>query len=368
VQLAAALGTHDNLDRSYDSDVAQKKRQQAARTPNASRVILRCESLTSLRLLNKLGCALIVVSQMNKVSCVLFGLAMVLLTGPAPAFAATHQSAKTNARRGVIARDPYLGAIVIDMATSKVLFEDHADVKGYPASVLKLMDLFVILDKIEQKELSLRDPVPVSAKAAQASPSKVWLQPGETFPVEEMLYALMVQSANDAAVALAEKVGGSVDGFLELMNRKAQELGMSNTVFHSVNGLPPAHGRSHDVTTARDLALLCRELLSKHPEALRYTSTRERTFRPNAGKKTVRMTNHNHLLGHLAGCDGLKTGFIAQAGYSLAVTAWRNGHRVIAVVFDSVDSDTRDEKATQLVAKGFTALSGARLTTAASHP
>jgi D-alanyl-D-alanine carboxypeptidase (penicillin-binding protein 5/6) len=258
----------------------------------------------------------------------------------------------------VIARDPYLGAIVTEQSTGRVLFEDRADSKGYPASLLKLMDLFVVLDKIERKELSLHDQVPVSAKAARADPSKVWLDPKETFTVEELLYALMIQSANDAAVALAEKVGGSTSGFLELMNQKARDLGLSSTVFHSVNGLPPAPGEAHDVTTARDLSILCRELLLKHPEALRYTATRERVFRPNAGKKTVIMRNHNHLLGHLQGCDGLKTGYIGQAGWSLAVTAWRNGHRVIAIVLDSVDSDTRDNTGAKLVAKGFAALNG----------
>src|ERR1051326_2117175 len=151
-----------------------------------------------------------------------------------------------------------------------------------------------------------------------------------------MLYALMVQSANDAAVALAEKVAGSTEAFVDLMNRKAKDLGMTSTIFHSVHGLPPGHGQEHDVTTARDLSLLCRELL-KHPDTLRYTSTREHTFRPNAGSKTVIMRTHNHLLGHVDGCDGLKTGYIAQAGFSIAVTASRDHHRIVVVVLDSTD-------------------------------
>src|ERR1043165_6292724 len=152
----------------------------------------------------------------------------------------------------------------------------------------KLMDLLIILEKIERHELSLQDQVPVSAKAAKTGGSQVWLAEKESFPLDDMLYALMVQSANDAAVALAEKVAGSTDAFIELMNRKAKELGMNSTVFHSVHGLPPAASQEHDVTTARDFSILCRELL-KHPDALRYTSTRERSFRPNAGQKTVVM-------------------------------------------------------------------------------
>jgi D-alanyl-D-alanine carboxypeptidase (penicillin-binding protein 5/6) len=246
----------------------------------------------------------------------------------------------------------------VDAASGKVLFQDQADAKGYPASVLKLMDLLIILEKIEQKQLSLQDQVPVSAKAAQTGGSQVWLAEKESFTVDEMLYALMVQSANDAAVALAEKVAGSTDAFLELMNRRAKELGMNSTVFHSVHGLPPGKGQEHDVTTAHDLAILCREVL-KHPDTLRYTSTRERPFRPNLAGKTVIMRSHNHLLGHVDGCDGLKTGYIATSGYSIAVTAARNGQRVIAIVFDSTTLKVRDAKAAELVAKGFAALSAA---------
>jgi serine-type D-Ala-D-Ala carboxypeptidase (penicillin-binding protein 5/6) len=264
---------------------------------------------------------------------------------------ASSMAAKST-RSHTIARTPYLGAIVEDAATGKVLFEERADVKGYPASVLKLMDLLVILEKIEQGQLSLTDQVPVSAKAAKTGGSQVWLAEKESFTVDEMLYALMVQSANDSAVALAEKVAGSTDAFVELMNRKAKQLGMNSTVFHSVHGLPPAPGQEHDVTTARDLAILSRELL-KHSDTLRYTSTREKVFRPNGGSKTVVMRAHNHLLARVNGCDGLKTGYIAQSGFSIAVTAARNGQRVVVVVLDSTDLKTRDTKAAELVAKGF---------------
>ena len=139
----------------------------------------------------------------------------------------------------------------MDAATGKVLYEDHADTKGYPASVLKLMDLLIILEKIEQKQLSLEDQVPVSPKASHTGGSRVWLADKESFTLDEMLYALMIQSANDAAVALAEKVAGSTEAFTELMNRRAKELGMNSTLFHSVHGLPPGKGQEHDITTAR---------------------------------------------------------------------------------------------------------------------
>ncbi len=292
---------------------------------------------------------------------VFLAISVLLVSRPSTEAATSKRKTGTASERRsyTIAQDPYLGAIVVDAGTGTVLFEERADAKGYPASVLKLMDLLVILEKIEQGQLSLREQVPVSRKATMAAPSKVWLAQNESFSVDEMLYALMVHSANDVAVALAEKVGGSTDGFVELMNAKARALGMNNTEFHSVNGLPPARGEKDDVTTARDLSVLCREVL-KHPEALRYTSTRERVFRPNSDKRTLKLVNHNPLLRRVPGCDGLKTGFIAKAGFSIAVTAARDGHRVIVVVLGSTEAKRRDAKAAELVERGFAAITGTK--------
>ena len=285
----------------------------------------------------------------------LLALAGAILTGAQSARAAKPAVPAAKAAKPTIAQDPYLGAIVAEAATGKVLVEDKADAKCYPASMLKLMDLLIILEQIEQKKLTLQDQVPVSAKASHIGGSRVWLAEKESFTVDDMLYALMVQSANDVAVALAEKVAGSTEAFVELMNKRAHELGMTSTVFHSVHGLPPGIGQEHDVTTPRDFVLLCRELL-KHKDSLRYTSTRERAFRPNDAKHMVMMRTHDHLLGAVAGVDGFKTGYFAAAGYSIAVTAQRNGQRVIAVVVGSVDRKVRDAKAAELVAKGFLAL------------
>ena len=304
------------------------------------------------------------------------GLILFLIAGQWAAQAATHETGKSTAdsptaktaHKDTMARSPYLGAIVMDAASGRVLFEDQADAKGYPASVLKLMDLLIILEKIEQKQLSLQDQAPVSARASHTGGSRVWLREKESFTVDEMLYALMVQSANDAAVALAEKVAGTTDGFVELMNGKAKQLGMNSTLFHSVHGLPPGRGQEHDVTSARDLSVLCRELLLKHPDTLRYTSTRERPFRTSVPKKTVIMRTHNHLLGNVEGCDGLKTGYIAQSGFSIAVTASRHDRRIITIVLDSIDLKTRDSKAAELVAKGFAALDPASVSPAHPNP
>ena len=279
----------------------------------------------------------------------------------------TPSAARVVTLRNGIARNPYLGAIVLDAASGRVLIEDKPDARGYPASVLKLMDLLIILEKIQQHQLALTDQVVVSAKAAMTGGSQVWLAEKEVFTVDDLLYALMVQSANDAAVALAEKVAGTTDAFVELMNRRARELGMTSTLYHSVHGLPPGAGQEPDVTTARDLARLCLELL-RYPDTLRYTATRERPFRPNGGSKMVQMRTHNHLMAQVQGCDGLKTGFFTRAGFSIAVTASRNGQRIVAIVLGSVDRKLRDTKAAELVAKGFSSLPARPMSTLSPTP
>ncbi len=293
---------------------------------------------------------------MNRIVAFLFVGA--LLAGVASnSFAAARRGAArpapaANTHRAKISKNPYLGAIVIDAATGKVLVEDRADTKGYPASMLKLMDLLIVQEKLEAGQLKLQDQVPVSAKSAQTGGSQVWLAHKESFTLEDMLYALMIQSANDAAVAIAEKVAGSTDAFVELMNQKARALGMASTKFTSVHGLPPAAGQQADVTTARDFARLCRELV-KHPEIFRYTSARQRQFRP--GPRVIQMRTHNHLLASVEGCDGLKTGYTASAGYSISATAQRNGRRVIAVVLGSAEMKVRDAEARRLITRGFAA-------------
>lgn len=254
---------------------------------------------------------------------------------------------------------PYLGAITIDAATGKVLFEDYADVQGYPASVQKVMTLMVILDRVNQKAIKLDEKIPIPVEASRIGGSQVYLDPRESFTIDDLLYALMVQSANDAAVALASFVGGSTDAFVDLMNKKAKAIGMKNTTFHSVHGLPPSEGQAPDLTTARDLAILARELILKYPQALKYTSTIRRDFRDG---KFI-MLNHDHLLTSFPGCDGLKTGYFKQAGYSIISTAVRNKSRVITVILGADKGSNprhpnifRDQKAAELMTKGFAVL------------
>ena len=248
----------------------------------------------------------------------------------------------------VISKDPYVSALVIDADSGKTLFEENADAQVYPASVLKLMNLYVILDRIEQGALKLDEMVQVTPEASKIGGSQVYLDPKEQFPVEELIYALMVQSANDAAVALATHIAGSKEGFIALMNQKAQELGMKNSQFNSVHGLPPSAGQQPDITTARDLAILCREL-AKRPEALKYTGTQTRGFRED---KFI-MRNHNKLLTRIPGCDGFKTGYYEAAGFSIAATAQKGGVRIITLVMGSKDRKVRDAKAAELLGKGF---------------
>lgn len=250
-----------------------------------------------------------------------------------------------------ITGDPYASALVVDAATGEPLFMKDAVKPVYPASVLKLMDLYIVLDLVQQGRLRLDDVVTASVEAYRMGGSQVYLDVGEQFTVEELLYALMIQSANDAAVALAEHIAGSKEGFVRMMNDKARELGMKNTTFSSVHGLPPAADQQPDVTTARDMVTLCRALL-KFPDTLRFTSTTERGFRNNS----FVMQTHNSLLKRVRGCDGFKTGYYRLAGYSIAATAERDGRRVIAVVMGSTNKQARDNAAVQLIEEGFRGL------------
>jgi len=248
---------------------------------------------------------------------------------------------------------PYKGAIVMDAASGQVLFEDHSDEVGPPASVTKLMTFLVVQDHIAAGGLTLQSPVTVTREDSKIGGTQVWLKEGEAFPVEELLYALMIQSANDAANALAHAAAGSREAFVEEMNAKARELGMTHTTFHSPHGLPPARGQQPDLTCPRDLAILARHLL-EHTDILRYTSVRTRPFGAGTRAQPVVMNNHNHLLGRINGCDGLKTGFTNGAGFCLAATAQRGNHRIIVVVMGSAQAKTRDLKVAELIEKGFT--------------
>jgi D-alanyl-D-alanine carboxypeptidase (penicillin-binding protein 5/6) len=257
----------------------------------------------------------------------------------------------------------YTGAIVLDAATGQSLWEDNADVTNPPASMTKLMTFAVLHDKLADGSITLQTPVQVDVSDSKMGGTQVYLDPREKFPVEDLIYAMMIQSANDAAHALARISAGSVEAFVELMNAKARALGMNSTTFRSPHGLPPPSRRvsEGDLTTPRDFAKLCRYLV-QNTDVLKYTSVRERTFGLGRTQGPMTMINHNKLLGKIAGVDGLKTGYTESAGYCLSATGERNGRRIVAVIMGSfgpnrsVDKGrARDLKMIELLERGFAA-------------
>jgi D-alanyl-D-alanine carboxypeptidase (penicillin-binding protein 5/6) len=250
----------------------------------------------------------------------------------------------------VRSRDPYYGAVVIDASTGAILHEDHASAISYPASMVKLANLFVVLDDMKAGKLRLDEPVTVTRDVSQIGGRQVWLKEGEVFSLEELIYATMIHSANDAAAALAIRASGSREAHAARMTAKARGLGLRNTVFHSVHGLPPGTGQEADMTSALDMALLAKALLEAHPETLHYTSIATRSFRES---NPVQLTSSNKLLGSVPGCDGLKTGYFYAGGFSTTATAQRDGRRVIAVILGSKEAKVRDAKAAEWIEKGF---------------
>lgn len=254
-------------------------------------------------------------------------------------------------------REAFRGAIVIDAATGRTLIDENADVVSPPASMTKLMTFAVLQDLIRKGTISLQTPVHVTAADSRIGGTQVWLKEGEVFPVGDLLYAMLIQSANDAAYALANAAAGSTEAFVQLMNQKAQELGMTRTHFRSPHGLPPKDRRfaDSDLTTPRDMAKLARYLVL-NTDILKYTSIRVRDFGTPERAKAVVMVNHNHLLEHVQGVDGMKTGYTVGAGFCLTATALRNGHRIIVVMMGSPDYRTRDRHVIELMDRGFAML------------
>ena len=233
--------------------------------------------------------------------------------------------------------------LVVEADTGKVLQADNATMPWYPASVTKIMTAYVTLKAVKEGRLTLESLLAVSPVAASQSPSKMGFRPGMQVTVENALAMMMVKSANDMAVVLAEGVGGSIDGFSAMMNQTAQKLGMTQTSYVNPNGLP-ADGQ---ITSARDLAILARAVIRDLPEY-------EYFYHIPAIRFGRRVTNNfNHLIGRYPGADGFKTGFICASGYNLVGSATRNGKRLIAVVLGSTSGHARAVRAAQLLERGF---------------
>ena len=233
--------------------------------------------------------------------------------------------------------------LVVEADTGKVLQAENATYPWYPASVTKMMTAYLTLKAVKEGRLALDSVLTVSPVAASQSPSKMGFRPGTQVTVENALHMMMVKSANDMAVVLAEGVAGSVDGFSGQMNQTAQRLGMTQTTYVNPNGLP-ADGQ---VTSARDLAMLARAIIRDLPEYEYFVHTPSIRF----GRRVT--NNFNKLIGRYPGADGFKTGFICASGYNLVASATRNGKRLIAVVLGASSGQARAVKAAQLLDRGF---------------
>ncbi|HEY1750972.1 MAG TPA: D-alanyl-D-alanine carboxypeptidase family protein [Caulobacteraceae bacterium] len=244
----------------------------------------------------------------------------------------------------VPADEPRYAAIVMDASTGEVLYQKRADSERYPASITKIMTLYMAFEALATGKLHEGDMIEVSAHAAAQAPTKLGLRPGDTISVEDAMHAIAVKSANDMAVALAEKIGGGSESrFAAMMTMKAQELGMTHTRYVNANGLPD----SRQVTSARDIATLCRAVLRDYPQYYHYFGTEQFTYRG------VTMNNHNGLLGRMPGVDGFKTGFTNAAGFNLAASAVRNGRRLITVVLGGSSGASRNANVEDLLLTGF---------------
>ncbi|HEY5071408.1 MAG TPA: D-alanyl-D-alanine carboxypeptidase family protein [Caulobacteraceae bacterium] len=268
-----------------------------------------------------------------------------ILLALSPAVAPAIARAQTPEPRVSMAEPKYT-AIVMDARTGEVLYQQRADSPRYPASVTKLMTFYLAFDALASGRLRLNDLVVVSPLAAAQPPTKLGLRAGEMITVEDALHAMAVHSANDMAVAISERIGGSESRFAALMTLKAQQLGMTNTRYVNANGLPD----SRQVSTARDLAILTRAILRDFPQYYSFFSQQQFTYR---GRTFV---NTNHLLGKMPGVDGLKTGFTNAAGYNLAASAMRNGNRLIAVVMGESSGTGRNSNVEGLLLTGFDVL------------
>ena len=239
-------------------------------------------------------------------------------------------------------------AIVIDANTGLTLVANNESARRQPASMLKMMTELIVLEHIAEGDLKLDEPVRVSANSSKMGGSQVYLKHNEVFTVEELLEALAIHSANDAAVALAEHLAGSTDAFIDLMNMRAKSLGMADTEFHTVHGLPPGWRQEPDLTTARDMAILGMELV-KHDRALEWAATKTAPFRD--GKFTL--YNPNKLVGNYRGLDGLKTGYTGPAGFCVTATAQQKNQRLISVVMGCSTDKARATETTRLLTYGF---------------
>lgn len=239
---------------------------------------------------------------------------------------------------GAAANSKYAG-VVIDAKTGKVLYSDRAEARRYPASLTKMMTLYLVFDALQTGRITMGTRIPVSRNAASEVPSKLGLKPGQTITVRQVIYALVTKSANDAATAIGEFLGGSEKGFARMMTRRAHQLGMTRTTFRNANGLPNPQQK----TTAHDMARLGLALREHHAKYYHFFSTRSFAYNGH------RYGNHNRLLGRVKGVDGIKTGYTRASGFNLVTSVRRNGRSIVAVVMGGRTGRSRDRHMADLI-------------------
>ena len=255
------------------------------------------------------------------------------------------------ARRPRLLADPNLdAALVVEAASGKVIYARNNAAQRHPASLTKLMTLYLLFEALRAKKLTLQTEIPVSAYAASMPRSHLRLPTGSTIGVETALKAMIIQSANDVAVAVAEAVGGNEGVFAVLMNAKARAFGMDGTYYDNASGLPD----DQQITTADDLVILARRLIYDFPQYFPYFSTRSMIWR---GKE---YNTHDNLIGDYPGVDGMKTGYIDDSGYSILTTVLRGKTRLIAVVMGGLTPELRDAAMIRLLDDAFTQMRVAR--------
>lgn len=251
-------------------------------------------------------------------------------------------------KQAAASADLYRSAVLMDAESGTVLFEKDSHRQNPPASMTKMMLMLIVAERVRDGSLHWDDPIPTSAWASRIGGSQVYLKQGEVFSLTEMMQAIAIHSANDASVAVAEAVAGSSEAFVDLMNERAKELGMRDTTYHSVHGLPPGKGQQPDISSAYDMATLARQL-TKFPEVMKWAGTKEAPFRNGA----MTLTNTNRLVRETSWVDGLKTGYYREAGFNVTATAKRDGLRLISVIMGAPQKHDCFSQAALLLNRGF---------------
>jgi D-alanyl-D-alanine carboxypeptidase len=267
-----------------------------------------------------------------------------------PAEAGRRRKKASKSYHRAAAYSPPTASIVVDGNTGAVLQSHNPDSLRHPASLTKIMTLYLLFERLEAGRIKLDTEMPVSEHAASQAPSKLGLRPGQTLDVEAAIKALVTKSANDASVVIAEALAGDEDEFARMMTRKAHALGMSRTIYRNANGLPDPE----QVTTARDQALLGRAIQDRFPRYYRYFSTPAFVYHGRA------MRNHNKLLGRVEGVDGIKTGYIRASGFNLVTSMRRGSRHIVAVVLGGRSGASRDAQMRELVSEYITIASATR--------